>query len=313
MDIRPLTLDDCSAWSDLLAVSFARQPAQMTALLHHFYGERQLVAWGAWDGANLAAQYSCLLTQIHIPGFDMPQTVGMSINMAVHPNYRGRGLIKHVSQPVYQEVFERGGIAGVGFSNAEGVKVDKRSKGYGYQVVGKMSTSFAWIKPLRPKSRGSLMLSSTWPNDLLPKPANNKSVCFAHSPENLAQRFGTHPFRSYQFGVQKAKQGVKGVVVYRPFSRWGVKGVSLLTAYGADLCSLLEQWRRALAREHVRFVHFVSSPHAALSQTMRQLTWCFPLVASKTPYFLTAKPLNKATPPDLFKFEQWDCVGGDIL
>ena len=100
MDIRPLTLENCSAWSDLLAVAFARQPAQMAALLHHFYGKRQLVAWGAWDRERLVAQYSCLLTQIYIPTMAAPQIVGMSINMAVHPDYRRRGLIKHVAQPV---------------------------------------------------------------------------------------------------------------------------------------------------------------------------------------------------------------------
>ena len=94
-------------------------------------------------------------------------------------------------------------------------------------------------------------VSSTWPNNLLPGSANNTKIRFAHSPESLAQRFGAHPFRAYQFGLLKAKQGVEGVVVYRPFSRWGVKGVSLLTAYGADLPTLLARWMQTLANENV--------------------------------------------------------------
>ncbi|MEZ4646792.1 MAG: GNAT family N-acetyltransferase [Chloroflexota bacterium] len=74
-----------------------------------------LLAWGAWDGARLAAQYSCLLTSLRLPGTEEPARVGMSINMAVHPDYRGQGLIKQVSQPVLC------GAGGVGWRGWRGV------------------------------------------------------------------------------------------------------------------------------------------------------------------------------------------------
>lgn len=316
MDIRPLTLTDRLAWSHLLAVSFARQPAQMEQLLQHFYGERQLVAWGAWDGDNLAAQYSCLLTKLWLPNCAELQTVGMSINMAVHPNYRGRGLIKQVSWPVYDEVRERGGIAGVGFSNAEGVKVDKRSKGYGYRVVGKMVSVLALISKRRWKKRPfspSIELTTTWPASLINVPHSSDKIHFVTTPATLQQRFGTHPFRAYQFGVQHGANDVEGVVVYRPFTRWGVSGVSLLTAYGADLPQLVSGWLQVLSNNGLYFVHMATSPNATLYQILKQQSRCFPIYRTRTPYFLTAKPLLNDTFTTLFDFDQWDCLGGDIL
>lgn len=314
MDIRPLTLDDQQAWSELLAVSFSRTPKQMALLLSHFYGERRLVAWGAWDGKRLVAQYSCLLAQLWLPNGPKAQTVGMSVNMAVHPDYRGRGLVKQVSQPVYDEVGERGGIAGVGFSNAAGIKVDKRSKGYGYQVVGQMIPSLAiLIKSLRPSSVPPLILTPDWPKNLTAVSRPSPGICFATTPDRLRHRFGRHPFRRYQFGLQVANDRVEGVVVYRPFRRWGLSGASLLLTYGADQDALLAGWLQALLQHNIRLIHVVTSPQAALRRALQQQTWCLPLFKSQTPYFLTAKPLQQQIPETLFQFENWDCVGGDIL
>lgn len=308
MDIHPLTLEDLPAWSKLLAVSFERQPAQMAKLLAHFYGERQLIAWGAWDGTRLAAQYSCLLTELWLPSLPTPQTVGMSINMAVHPDYRGQGLVKHVSQPVYAEVAKRGGIAGVGFSNAAGVKVDKRSSGYGYRVIGKMVSLLAVIAK-RP-SFPLLTLTSSWPTNLLEAPQPTTAICFAPTPQSLEHRFAHHPFRRYQFGI--LPNGA-GVVVYRPFRQRGIAGVSLLAAYGADQTTLLGGWLHALTNQGIRVVHVVVSPNSQLRRVLQRQSWCFPLPIHQTPYFLTAKPLQTTTPAALFDFVNWDCTGGDIL
>src|SRR5690349_13675851 len=138
MNIMPLSPEHHPACADLLAASFGRTSAEMSQLLRYLYAGYSVIAWGAWDGDRLVAQYSCLLTSLNVPGMDVPMLVGMSVNMAVHPDYQGRGLIKQIAQPVYQAVGEQGGMAGVGFSNAAGVKVDRRSKGYGYQVIGQM-------------------------------------------------------------------------------------------------------------------------------------------------------------------------------
>lgn len=307
MRITPLTGNDHCAWADLLATAFQRQPPEMVQLLAFLEATAPLIAYGAWDGAHLAAQYSCLLRQVYVPSLPDPITVGVSMNMAVHPNYRGRGLVKQVAEPVYTAVHARGGTAGVGFSNAAGVKVDRHSKGYGYRVVGRLDSTVGWLK--RPLHYQPLTLTSHWPKTLpslsICPPANYH---FITNPTWLAQRFARHPFRHYEFGV-----GESGLVVYRPFRWQGVKGASLLAAQGQDLATLLGQWVAALWPRGIRIVHVLTSPASSLLRGLGQTAVCLRLPFSRSPYYLTAKPLCTETPTSLFNFGQWDCTGGDVL
>lgn len=312
MEFRALTPADCTAWADLLAVSFDRTTTDMEGLLGWLFQGWPLVAWGAWDGDRLAAQYSCRVMDVRVPGHDAPVQVGMSINMAVHPDYRGQGLIKHVARPVYETIAEQGGIAGVGFSNAEGVKVDLKSKSYGYRVVGKLTSSLVWLA----QRRGVLPLHLTdeWPDNLCPIGANPDSgVQFTPNADQIRHRFAHHPFRRYAFGVWDEGDCRRGVVVYRPIEYGRIRGAGLLAAYGDDLPELLRRWAAALQDERINFVHVLTSPQAALRTALPEMGRMIHLPYSRTPYYLTAKSLDAKRATPLFDFKQWDCVGGDIL
>ncbi len=304
MNFSQLSLNDIDLWADLLAVSFDRNQAQMRKLLAFLGAEQNLLAWGAWDGSRLAAQYSCLLRYLRLPWQSKPSLVGMSINMAVHPDYRGRGLVKKVSQPVYAALRERGGVAGVGFSNAAGVQVDKHSKGYGYHVVGRMVPTLAVI--VRPRRVKPLHLTTTLPNLASWQPSAPQRIHFCSTLQTVNGRFAAHPFRQYHFGVCPEL----GVVVYKRINRWGV---SLLAAYGKDLNSLLARWVRGLWQNGTRFVHLLTTPHSAVREGLRETAVCVSLPYSRHPYYLTVKPLQQNGMDKLLDFNQWDCIGGDIL
>lgn len=144
--------------------------------------------------------------------------------MAVDPAYRGRALIKQASQPVYEAVSACGGIAGVGFSNKQGVKVDLKSKSYGYQVVGQLEPVIVWLKS---QKRAGLTLTDQWPSlpffsDLPPSP---NPIKFEVMPSILAHRFASHPFRKYRFGVWGENGQIRGSVVYRLVTMAGLKGL----------------------------------------------------------------------------------------
>jgi hypothetical protein len=237
--------------------------------------------------------------------------VGMSINMAVDPAYRGRGLIKQVSQPVYEAVANCGGTAGVGFSNKQGVKVDLKSKSYGYQVVGQMQSLVVWLKP---QKQEALQLTDEWPSLSFAdnsRPSNNQ-IKFIATPEPLEHRFVHHPFRKYQFGVWEENGQIEGIVVYRPVNRYGLKGVSLLAVYAAQPTELLRRWSRSLQDVGIRFVHVLTTPESSLRSTLNQLGYAVTMPYSRSPYYLTVKPFAH-TPSELLDFRAWDCLGGDIL
>jgi hypothetical protein len=311
MRIAPLTLDDLHPWAELLAISFGRQTGEMEQLLTYFHAGYPLIAYGAWDGDRLAAQYCCLMTALRVPGTTNPMQAGMSVNMTTHPDYRGRGLIKQLAAPAYEAVAAHGGMMGVGFSNAAGVRVDRYSTGYGYHVVGRMRTMLA-ICARAPRIE-PLGLTDEWPGFPAGYRADSSKVSFVATEESVRHRFAQHPFRRYAFGVWQEADQVRGLVVFRRVRIGGVAGAGLLAAYGADLPALIGQWLAALARDGIRLVHLIASPGAAVYQALRENALTVALPGSRSPHYLTLKPLQPALPVVLDDFSSWDCTGGDIL
>lgn len=309
MQILPLTLADRDPWADLLARAFERSPAEMAAILDHLHATFPLLAWGAWDGDRLVAQYSSLLTELHIPGAAAPALVGVCINMATHPAYRGLGLIKQVARPVYEELVARGGVAGVGFSNAAGVRVDQRSRSYGYQVVGKMQPHMALLA--RAPQIPPLDLVETWPEHLVL--SSHETIHFAPTPAWLRYRFNGHPQRAYQFAAWSQHGECNGVIGYRlRRERYGTVA-ALLAAYGANPAELIARWARTLWEAGIHFVQVLATPGTPWISALRRVALVVPLPWTRQPYYLTVKPLGTAEPPSLLDFAAWDCLGGDIL
>lgn len=309
--LRALTLHDSEPWAELLAVAFDRTPYDMQQLLHWLGAQHELIAWGAWEGTRLIAQYSSLLTAVWLPSTASFECVGLSINLAVHPDYRGRGLVKQVAQPVYATLADRGVLAGVGFSNAAGVKVDRRSRTYGYQVIGQMQSTLVRLSGR--DAAEPLRLTTTWPwgsFDFIP--ARSDRIYFAASPLLVQHRFAQHPFRRYQVGVWEDADRVRGVVIYRVVTWLGVRVASLLAAYGDDLPALLNRWTAALRLNGIRFAHALTTPASGLRAALRNTGWSIRVPYSRAPYFLTVKSLRESAAP-LLDFQRWDCSGGDIL
>ncbi len=311
MHFAPLTLAHKHEWAGLLATSFDRTPEDMLRLLDWLHAGHTVIGWGAWDGDQLAAQYNCCLMDLQAAGDNGAAPVGMSINMAVDPAYRGRGLIKHVSRPVYDAVAAGGGVSGVGFSNKQGVKVDLKSKSYGYQVVGRMQSVGVWLKT---QTCDGLCLTDEWPTGsfVACRDVDSTQIQFMKTPDQLAHRFGQHPFRRYQFGVWYEGGVIQGVVVYRRIGMRGAAGASLLAVYGADRIELLRRWSVAIQSEGVRFIHLLTTPHAYLRSGLSQLGCMLVMPYSRSPYYLTVKPFAH-TPSTFLDFGAWDCLGGDIL
>jgi len=311
MKFAPLTLSDISPWATLLAAAFNRPTEQMAQLLHFLQPETNLVAWGAWDGPTLAAQYSCLLRPLFLPSSQQTVPVGLSINMAVHPNYRGRGLVKQVANPVYEALAARGVVAGAGFSNAAGVQVDKRSAGYGYSVVGRLRPYLLWLRSQ--KYSPDFYLTEQWPDTTFLPVERETAVQFAWTPDSLKHRFACHPFRRYRFGIWRQRNCVVGIVVYRPIRLWGLPAVALLAAHGVDLPGLLQRWVGAIVASGFRLAHLVGTPTSSTIEVLRKTAVCLPQPFSRNPYYLTLKPLTPSLPQTIFCFENWSCLGGDVL
>ncbi len=310
MDISPLTLHDQDEWASLLSAAFDRSHAEMADVLDRLHAAFPILAWGAWDGPVLAAQYSSLLTELYIPSTHAPGMVGMCVNMATHPDYRGQGLIKQVARPVYEELAARGGVAGVGFSNAAGVRVDRHSRSYGYHVVGRMQPQLAVL--LRAPRVPPLQLTDKWPTLSFPLPVR-ESIHFVPTAVWLRYRFVDHPQRAYHFAPWIQDGQTYGVIAYRLLpGRYGI-GAALLAAYSPDPAELVIRWAQTMWDSGVRMIYLLTTPGSPWTGLLRRVALMLPLPASRHPYFLTVKPLCEDVSATLLDFGRWDCLGGDIL
>jgi hypothetical protein len=309
VDIRLLGEHDLVPWADLLAAAFDRSHHNMIALLKWLRTGWHMIAYGVWDNNILAAQYSCLQMQLAIPGYSNPLAVGMSVNMATHPQYRGQGLIKQVAAPVYETLRASGVVAGVGFSNAAGVKVDRHSKGYGYQVVGQLLPSIAVVSPFR-HTAPDFYTMDRFPS-LAPAKTNRPKIHFNAMSGDIDHRFGQHPFRQYQFGVWRSKETIHGVVVYQDTHLYRIPAVSLLAVYSDRPEELLSRWLSSL--KQARLVYVLTTPGSFIRTCLSHLTLCRSLPWVHNPYYLTLKPLSENMPSSLLDFTHWNCIGGDVL
>lgn len=312
VEYRSLTLDDRSEWASLLAVSFDRTSEQMKHLLDWFHRGFELVTWGAWDGERLIAQYNCRLLLLHVPGLPEPALAGMGLNMAVHPAFRGRGLLDTVARPVHEMMTARGCIAGVGFSSTGGLAVTRGSSSYAYQVLGPMTSSVVVLS--RRRYPGPLTLTDKWPEGNLTLPHEEAQfIRYAVTEASLRHRFAEHPFRRYQFGAWRDGSDLRGLVIYRPVRLRGVPAAALLGAYGADVPALLARWAGAVRHAGVPIIHVVTSPASPIRGALRSIGKRITVPISRNPYHLITRGLSDDTPPVLFELDRWDCVGGDIL
>lgn len=105
-----------------------------------FYRGKTITYLAVNDSGKVISQYTNVPISISYQGKSFRTTVCM--DMVTDSVYRGRGIITLLSKKVYKEVENEKYDFSFGFSNDEGVVVDKKSKGYGYKVVGKFAVYF---------------------------------------------------------------------------------------------------------------------------------------------------------------------------
>jgi ribosomal protein S18 acetylase RimI-like enzyme len=64
---------------------------------------------------------------------------------ATHPNYRRQGLVKTLTQIIEKKLPKNQNY--LGFSNTDGVKIDRFSKTINYRIIGQLSTRFLIPRP----------------------------------------------------------------------------------------------------------------------------------------------------------------------
>lgn len=137
--------DYLPSFTELLDKSFDIENKDKQALiqwkLFDNYHNGKTITYIALDKEdNVVGQYTNL--PVKIAYGDKIYNSMICVDMATDINHRGKGLITKLSQYVYQEVVGNKYDLTIGFSNDDGLKVDKNASNYGYKIVGRFVRYF---------------------------------------------------------------------------------------------------------------------------------------------------------------------------
>lgn len=143
--IQKYSLHYLQSFTELLDKSFDIEGKDKKELvqwkLFSDYHKGKTITYIALDETDIvASQYTNL--PVRIAFGDQIYSSMICVDMATDPNHRGKGLITKLSQKVYEEVAKNKYDFTIGFSNDNGLKVDKNASNYGYKVVGRFVRYF---------------------------------------------------------------------------------------------------------------------------------------------------------------------------
>ncbi len=131
-------------------------------------------------------------------------------DMCTDPKFRGQGLISQLSSRVYSEVRKQGYDFSIGFSNDQGVQVDKHSDKYGYQIIGRFVRYFKVVL-LASSAQYKLVKNS----NIAGFENNSSYYKILKTPEYITWRYTKKPNNDYEIFDINDEEKVLGLVVLR--------------------------------------------------------------------------------------------------
>jgi hypothetical protein len=218
---------------------------------------------------------------------------------ATHPNYQRQGLVSKLTQEIEKELGSD--INYIGFSNAQGVKIDKFSKKINYQVLGQMVNRYVFSLPYKA--------------DLVVKEINYKSLNLEST--NLTNKFSIQKDKSYldwrymdnpkskynYFQIKKGSTLLGYLVCRKGKMKYSVVEI-LLNKFDSLTC---KQVIKAFSKYAFSQGKFIVS-YSYLKNNFWNNSFPFLSSSRHISTFFTVKSVNN----DLLNNENWIIQGGDI-
>ncbi|MEN9328538.1 MAG: hypothetical protein RI947_1346 [Candidatus Parcubacteria bacterium] len=300
----------------------------LSSLLHDSFDiktrdKEQFVTWKYFDSFhnNKTITYIALAedgrvashyTNIPIPLYrngSVHQSM-LCTDMATARAHRGKGLITQLSTNVYKKVIHNNYDCSFGFSNSEGLKIDKYSHNYGYTIVAPFSRYF---KPLIRKKLTSYVLHPTenFHEDI---PLTNDYWRIYKSTDYLTWRYLDKPTNDYTIYTIEEHNKIVGYVVIR-FSGIRCYVYDIITPLNTheQMVKILQSIENeALIRKKRLIIYNVLDN--TYWKTLFSTANYFNKKNNSITYYLTVK--THSTQKDLSSLldsEKWLLMGGDII
>jgi len=310
--IQKITVVDKQALFDLLGECFNLPEKSVNQQLSWRYEAssflQKMIAFGAYTKEKqLVSFYANVPHQIVYKG--KSKDVYLCLDIATKVGHRRQGLISQLSSCVYQQL-DKNNLENIsiGFSNKEGIRIDKNSRNYGYQIVGSFQT---YIRPSRAsksqvnfKRQDLLEAGDVWPHT---------SFQIHKNSQYLKWRYLGKSHRNYNYySVIHRNATVAQVVAIKKKNKVEIIDVIPLAEFDIEILlrslpSLGNQLKRS----------FVTITVLKNRQWQELLGRChyLPQPLSRQKYYLTIRlnPNYRSEKTDILSAENWLLFSGDIL
>lgn len=234
------------------------------------------------------------------------------IDMATDKKYRGQKLISKLSELVYADVKKDKYDFSIGFSNDDGVKVDKNAKNYGYKLVGKFVRYF---KVVITKKDVPLKLVSIKDFSVITKENGMDLFCLKKDYSFLNWRYVQKPSKEYELYkiIDQDKKDLGFVVLRFIRQKCYVYDIILREFSRETLLTVLRSIENKSLEKQVRIVVYNVLDNNFWKDIFNRYKY-FKRTNNKVNYYLTIKFHQTITEEDaLLNKEQWFLMNGDII
>lgn len=264
-----------------------------------------MIAFGAFDDVNKLISFYAN-TPYKLRQHKQVIETYLCLDMATHPLYRRQQLISQLSKLVYKEIDKYQTTFSIGFSNQQGIKVDKFAKNYGYQIVGSFN-SYSGVATKFPNSRNFITPVSipNFPSKYSP------GISIHKTPQYLDWRYISKTFQNYKYlQVNNQKQPLAVVVAKITGSKLYILDlISHLDIDYAVLLRSLQEYAYTLKLKKVTINVLTNSWWLELFEQagFTRQSW------QRNQYYLTIRPTKNFYQPEFLDVNQWRLISGDII
>lgn len=230
----------------------------------------------------------------------------LCLDMATHPDHRGKRLVSILSKQVYELLRQQHVDFSFGFSNKFGIQVDKHASNYGYNIVGQFEKFVAY-----PKIDRSYDFSESQPTTTAALPPNQYGL--AKNLEYLQWRYFDKPHRPY-LSFKFTHQSSYGWIIARKHKLM-LDIMDIIIPEWSD-----QKYLNACIATRILATHLHSAgcstqimPNPYMRKLFKQAGFFqIPHVLVSNPFWLTIK-LHNQNHPKALNPSSWWLMSGDIL
>jgi hypothetical protein len=232
-------------------------------------------------------------------------------DMCTDIRHRGKGLISKLSTEVYNEVKKKKYDFSLGYSNDEGVQVDKHANNYGYIIVGKFVRYFKVVVSKK-NINYKLVRTNTLDQDYYSHYSNYLRIKKDH--DYLYWRYLKKPNREYDIYNIIEDNKVVGYVVLR-FLKYKCYIYDIITENDdkKHMITVLRSIENKALEHNIRLVIYNVLDNDYWKTLFNKYIY-LKRINNNINYYLTVKIHNNKIPIDIIlNNDNWLLMNGDIL